>query len=164
MTIPNLDATGHQWVSALAKYDFWLEYQKGRDNAVADTLSRFTTGLEPEAVQAILDEATMAALHRVEGENPAIIKSDQQLEKEVQVATGQVLVEMHITDWAAAQKEDPKLDAVLQWLESKKKTDLRTLPGKCMMSKEGWMVWRNHQNFTTLQGTPLFVLCSQRGE
>ena len=29
MTTPNLDAAGHQWVSALAKYDFWLEYQKG---------------------------------------------------------------------------------------------------------------------------------------
>ena len=29
MTTPNLDATGHRWVSALAKYDFWLEYQKG---------------------------------------------------------------------------------------------------------------------------------------
>ena len=29
MTIPNLDATGHQWVAALAKFNFWLEYQKG---------------------------------------------------------------------------------------------------------------------------------------
>ena len=29
MTTPNLDATGHGWVSAQAKYDFWLEYQKG---------------------------------------------------------------------------------------------------------------------------------------
>ena len=29
MTTPNLDATGHHWVSALAKYNFWLEYQKG---------------------------------------------------------------------------------------------------------------------------------------
>ena len=29
MSTPNLDATGHHWVSALAKYDFWLEYQKG---------------------------------------------------------------------------------------------------------------------------------------
>ena len=29
MTAPNCDATGHQWVSALAKYDFQLEYQKG---------------------------------------------------------------------------------------------------------------------------------------
>ena len=29
MSTPNLDATGHQWVSTLAKYDFQLEYQKG---------------------------------------------------------------------------------------------------------------------------------------
>ena len=29
MSTPNLDATGHHWVNALAKYDFWLEYQKG---------------------------------------------------------------------------------------------------------------------------------------
>ena len=51
------------------------------------------------------------------------------------------------------KNEDPKLDAVLQWLESKKKTDLRTLLGKHASSEEGWMVWRNCQNFTTLQGT-----------
>ena len=29
MTTPNLDATGHQWVGALAKFNFQLEYQKG---------------------------------------------------------------------------------------------------------------------------------------
>ena len=29
MTTPNLEATGHQWVGALAKFNFWLEYQKG---------------------------------------------------------------------------------------------------------------------------------------
>ena len=29
MSTPNLDATGHHWVNALAKYDFQLEYQKG---------------------------------------------------------------------------------------------------------------------------------------
>ena len=33
--------------------------------------------LEPEAVQAILDGATMGTSHRAEKENPAIIKSDQ---------------------------------------------------------------------------------------
>ena len=65
---------------------------------------------------------------------------------------------MHVTDWAATQKEDPKLDAVLQQLESKKKTDLRTLLGEYILSEEGWMVWRNHQNITTLQGT--LYLCS----
>ena len=29
MTTPNLDATDHQWVGALAKLNFQLEYQKG---------------------------------------------------------------------------------------------------------------------------------------
>ena len=39
MTTPNLDATGHRWVGALASYEFSLEYQKGSDNAAADALS-----------------------------------------------------------------------------------------------------------------------------
>ena len=104
----------------------------------------------------------MGASQRAEGENPAIIKNDQQLEKEVWVTTGQVLVEMHVTNWAVAQKEDPDLDAVLQWLESKKKIDLRTLLGECIMSEEGQMVWRNCQNFTTLQGT-LYLCCIPKG-
>ena len=83
MSTPNLDATGHCWVSALAKYDFRLEYQKGRDNAVADALSQVTTHVEPEAVQAILDGAAMGASQRAERKNPAIIENDQQLEQEV---------------------------------------------------------------------------------
>ena len=111
----------------------------------------------------ILDGATVGASQRAEGENPAIIKNDQQLEKEVWVTAGQVLLEMHVTNWAAAQKEDPKLDAVLQWLESKKKPDLRTLLGECIMSKEAWMVWRNCQNFTALRGT-LYLHSTPKGE
>ena len=59
MSTPNLDATGHHWVSALAKYNFWLEYQKGQDNVVADALSRVTTRLPLEAIQAILDGVTI---------------------------------------------------------------------------------------------------------
>ena len=57
---------------------------------------------------------------------------------------------MHVTDWIAVQKEDPELHTVLQWLEFKKKTDLRTLLGEYTLSEEGQMVWRNCQNFTTL--------------
>ena len=163
MTTPNLDATGHWWVSALAKYDFQLEYQKGWDNAVADALSWVMAHLGPEAVQAVLDGATVGTSQRAERENPAIIKGDQLLEKEVWVTAGWVLVEMHVTNWAVAQKEDPELNAVLQWLGSRKKADLRTLLGECIMSKEGWMVWRNCQNFTSLWGT-LYLHSTPKGE
>ena len=118
MTTPNLVATGHWWVGAIVKFNFWLEYQKGQDNTMADALSQITTHLGLEAMQAILDGATLGASQRVEGEDPAMIKGSQEKEKEVWVTAGQVLVEMHVTNWATAQKEDPKLNAVLQWLES----------------------------------------------
>ena len=163
MTTPNLDATGHRWVSVLAKYDFWLEYQKGRDNAVADALSQVTAHLELEAVQAVLDGATVGTSRKAERENPAVIESDQQLEQEMWLTIGRVLVEMRITDWAAAQKEDPELDAVLQWLGSRKKADLRTLLGECITSEEDRMVWRNCQNFTSLRGT-LYLCSTPKGE
>ena len=55
---------------------------------MADALSQVTTCLEPETVQAILDGATVGTSQRVERENPAIIKSDQQLEQKVRVAAG----------------------------------------------------------------------------
>ena len=51
------------------------------------------------------------------------------------------------------KKEDPELDAVLQWLESKKKTDLRTLLGEHTSSEERQIIQRNHQYYTVLQGT-----------
>ena len=65
------------------KFHFWLEYQKGQDNAVADALSQITTHLGPEAVQAILDGAAIGAPQRAEGEDPAVIEGGQQKEKEV---------------------------------------------------------------------------------
>ena len=76
MTTPNWDATGHRWVGALAKFNFWLEYQKGWDNIVAEALSQITTHLDPEAIQAIIDGATLGASQRAEGEDPAIMKGN----------------------------------------------------------------------------------------
>ena len=102
-------------------------------------------------MQSVLDGVTLGASQRAEGEDPAVVDGDQEKEKEVQITAGEVLVEMHVTNWTAAQKEDPELDAVLHWLEAKKKTDLRTLLGEHASSEEGQIVWRNHQNFTVLQ-------------
>ena len=70
---------------------------------------------------------------------------------------------MHVTDWATAQREDPKLDAVLHWLEAKKKTDLKTLLGEHTLSVEGQIVWRNCQNFPVLQDA-LYLHSMSKGE
>ena len=131
---------------------------------VADMLSQITTCLGPEAMQSIWDGVTLGAPQRAEGDDPAMVEGDHDIEKEVHVATGQVLVEMHVTYWATTQREDPELDAVLHWLEAKKKTDLRTLLGKHASSEEGQIVWRNCQNFMVLQDCPLSTLHAQRGE
>ena len=48
-----------------------------------------------------------------------------------------VLVQMHVTDWAEAQREDPVLSAVLDWLEAQKKMELKTLLGEHASSEEG---------------------------
>ena len=55
MSTPNLDAMGHQWVSALVQFNFELEYQKVCDNTVADVLSQVTAQLDPDTVRSILD-------------------------------------------------------------------------------------------------------------
>ena len=51
-------------------------------------------------MQSILDGVSLGATHRVEGYDPAVVEGNYSLEKEVCVTAGQVLVEMHMTDWA----------------------------------------------------------------
>ena len=140
-----------------------MEYQKGWDNTVADALSQTTTHLGPEAGQSILDGVTLGMAHRAEGHDPLVVEGDHDIEKKVHVAAGQVHVEMHVANRAVAQKEDPVLNAVLSWLGAQKKTDLRTLLGGHASSKEGQMVWRNHQNFMTLQNS-LYLCSMPKGE
>ena len=81
MTMPNLNATGHWWVGSLAKFNFWLEYQKGQDNMVADMLSWITTHLDLEAMQSILDGVTLGAAQRAERDDPAMVEGDHNIEK-----------------------------------------------------------------------------------
>ena len=55
LTMPNLDTTGHQRVSALALFQFELEYQKGADNGVTDVLSWFPISCSQETIQSLLE-------------------------------------------------------------------------------------------------------------
>ena len=102
---------------------------------MADVLSQITIHLGPEAVQSILDEVTLGATHRAEGCDPAVVEGDHNIEKEVCVTAGWVLIEMHMTDWAEGQREDP--NDVLNWLETQKKTRVKTLLGEHAFSEEG---------------------------
>ena len=126
-------------------------------------LSQITTCLGLEAMHSILDGVTLGTTKRAEGDYSAMVEGDHNIDKEVHVAAGQVPVEMHVTNWATAQKEDPVLDAVLHWLEARKKTDLRTPLGEHASSEEGQMVWRNCQNFMIPQNA-LYLHSMSKGE
>ena len=60
-------------------------------------------------MQSILDGVTLGTAHRAEGHNPTVVEGDHNIERKVHVAAGQVQVEMYMTNWAAAQGEDPVL-------------------------------------------------------
>ena len=74
-----------------------------------------------------------------------------------------MLVEMHVTDWVGAPKEDPELHAVLQWLESKKKTDLDTPWGACF-EQGGLGGMEKLSKFYHPPRYPLPALYPKRGE
>ena len=88
MTTPHLDATGHQWIGALARFNFQLEYQKGCDNMVADALSQVTTHLDPETMQSILDGVALGMAHRAESHDASVVEGDHNVGKEVHVTAG----------------------------------------------------------------------------
>ena len=56
----NLDAAGQRWVDHLTSYNFSLEYQKGKDNTVADFLSQMNKCLPEEEVQEYLNNIPYA--------------------------------------------------------------------------------------------------------
>ena len=163
MTTPNLDVTGHWWVSALAQFNFELEYQKGYDNTVADVLSQVTTWLDPDTVRSILNRVVMGSAHQAKVHNLTIVEGDCCLEQEVHVTTGHALVQMHVTDWTEAQREDLMLSAVLDWLKAQKKTDLKALLAEHTSSEEGQLILWNWQNFRIHEGT-LHLCLMPKGE
>ena len=97
---------------------------------VADLMSQITTCLDLDMVRSVLDGVTLGATQRAECQHTTVVEGDHGMEKEVCVAAGQVLVPMHVADWAEAQREDPVLSMVLDWLEAHKKTDLKTFLGE----------------------------------
>ena len=111
---------GHWWVSALAQFTFKLEYQKGHDNTLADALSQVSTQLDLDTVKSILNGVTLRSAHQADVHDPTLVEGDPYLEQEVCVTTGHAAVQMHITDWAEAQREDLTLSAVLNWLKAQK--------------------------------------------
>ena len=102
-------------------------------------------------------------VHWTKAHNPAILEGDQHVEQEMCVAAGCPLVEMHVTNWTKAQREEPMLSTVLDWLKAQKKTDLKVLLAEHASSEEGNLILCNWQNFAIHQGA-LYLCSMPKGE
>ena len=142
---------------------FELEYQKVCDNTVAKILSWVTSWLDSETVKSILDGVTLGMAHWSEIHDPAMVEGDQCLEQEVWVTAGNPLVKMHVTKWAKAQREDPMLSTVLDWLNAQKQTNLRMFLAEHTSSKEGKLILQNQQNYMIHQAA-LYLCSMPKGE
>ena len=92
LTTPNLDALGHRWVAALAGYNMKLEYLKGSDNKVADTLSQVSTQkLDEETVTKLLNYAQNGSTPRAEMANIHVIEEGKHVDQEVIVWYTQIV-------------------------------------------------------------------------
>ena len=114
-------------------------------------------------VRSILKGVASGAAHWAKVYNPTIVEHDCSLEQEVCAAAGHTIVQIHVTDWAEAQREDPLLSAVLDWLKAQKKTDLKVLLIEHASSEEGRLILWNWQNFMIYQGA-LYLHSIPKGE
>ena len=133
-TSTNLDAAGQRWVARLASYNFSLEYQKGKDNTVADFLSRMDECLPEEEVQkylnqipypgvkAVLDNAITPLEERAEQGVRPVPDCQEANQEETIAASPARLATTNVTNWKQEQKEDPVLYQVAKHLRAPRET------------------------------------------
>ena len=117
----NLDAAGQHWVAHLASYNFSLEYQKGKDNTVADFLSWMNEHLPEEEVQEYLNKIPYPGVKAVLNNTIMPIEEcaeqgvwptpncQEICQEETEGTRPTRLVTTNVTDWKQEQKEDPVL-------------------------------------------------------
>ena len=156
---PNLDATGHLWVSALASFQFELEYQKGTDNGVADVLSQVPISHSWEAVQSLLEGAIVGATSWSEAKaSEELLEEHEHLSQEARVQATK-LEPMHIVDWGEAQEADAALATCHKWLCLRKDMLLPwwdTFLKECLRveaeTEQGKMFFRIHNSLILNKG------------
>ena len=101
-----------------------LEYLKGADNKIADTLSRLPPEkLDEHAVAELLDYACNSYKPRAKTANMNIIEEGERVDQEVIVWYNQI-VKQHKNfrnlanlDWVESQMKDQVLPTVINWVK-----------------------------------------------
>ena len=114
MTTPNLDATRHLWVAAMAGYDMAIEYLKGTDNKVTNMMSRVPEQLDPETVTVLLNHARNSDVPQAEMDDPRLMEEHQRAHQLVK--QDKRFRNLMNRNWVLSQMNDPVLHYVLEWI------------------------------------------------
>ena len=116
LTSAKLDAIGQRWVASLGPYNFSLHYNPGRQNTVADSLSRipwenvtFYSQVDYNLVKAVMHKGEVNSIGSIE---PEFIFDDPKIYMKQLVS--KLAGKMSKSQWKSEQQSDPEIGLVLK--------------------------------------------------
>ena len=103
-----MDATRHHWVSALAGFNFKLEYLLGTDNQFANVLSRMETRLDDEATSEFLESLDESS-YDAKGIGDNTEKGTQPLTKVKKDAMNEIMERVCFSHISHTEMDNPAL-------------------------------------------------------
>ena len=96
-------------------------------------------------MKSILDGVTVGSTGRADAHDTVVTEADEEIHKQVQetavqARTAPMHVNLHVTDWVAAQWEDPILRTMIKCISSQKVQDLKHLLGDNVNTGEGMAI------------------------
>lgn len=117
-----LDAIGQRWVASLAPYNFSLHYNPGRQNVVADSLSRipwenlfYQDSLDFNVVRAVIDKGEVNTTACIE---PDVL--EEKLMLQVHQLVNGLTGKMTKQQWKHEQESDSEIAPVLNLVKQNK--------------------------------------------
>ena len=113
------------------------------------------------AMKAVFDNLTSGAGRRAEQEydtgSAAHLEADA---IEVNMRSARVSTQMHITDWAEAQQEDPEIEPAMDWccLNKKKSLDWTAHEVKVQLTLSGGLLYYQHKPNYQLEEVKQFIV------
>ena len=124
---PNLDATKHHGVSALAGFNFRLEYLCCADNRVADVLSRMETRLDDNATNEFLQSLDKSSYDAKNVSDDAGKENAQPLTKVERNAVNEIMERARFSHIPHAETDNPALVAKHEEFEKELNVQVATM-------------------------------------
>ena len=130
LTTAKLDVIGQRWVASLGPYNFSLHYNPGRQNTVADSLSRipwenvvFYGEIDYNIVKAVVHKGEMNSTSSIE---PELLFEDHKIYMKQLVSS--LAGKMTKTQWQKEQLKDPEIGPVLRLVLEKRHLQYKVRP------------------------------------